>query len=673
MKINMKKILATVAVALAAVALVSCDNYLDKYPENAVTPEVFFSSDQDLAAYSINLYNNSISNLNPGQYGIGVWGWDNHTDNQAAQGYSSRFVPGEIRVGNGNENWNWNEIRNCNYFFDNVLPKKEAGQIQGAESLVNHYIGEVYLIRAYHYFSALKSVGDFPIVTTALPDKAEVLVEASKRQPRHKVARFILQDLDQAIDLLQQEAPGGKSRIGKDVAYLLKSRVALYEATWLKYHKGTALVPGGSGWPGNSADLAGFDIDSEINFFLDEAMKAAKVVGDKLVNNLVENTDTPEGMDSKLMSLNPYYTMFTDTDMNKYSEVLMWRAFDKDLNITHNIQMQLERDGGGTGYTRGLVNSFLMRNGLPIYDPSSGYDKEWEKEGITATLQDRDSRIQIFTKGDESVDYYSPEGEPVHYNHGRYLLDPSEQSQCVTGFPLKKGKYYEASIADMHHRGATGSVIFRGTEALLNYMEASFERTGTVDATAAKYWKALRERAYVDPNFEKTIAATDMNQEAKGDWGAYSHGKLIDPTLYNIRRERRNEFIAEGMRWDDLKRWRALDQVKGYQIEGIRYWDSVYEGAFIDEKGKDLVVVDLSGKGNMSPEENSPYIRPYQKSKVNNRVYDGYNFIEAYYLNPLGMAVFRTTSEGDQTNLETSVVYQNPGWPKIGGQGPIGY
>lgn len=664
----MKKIRFAVAIALGALAFTGCN--LDKFPENAVTPDVFFSSDQDLAAYTIGLYQ-PISNLNPGSYGIGIYGWDNHTDNQASKSYSGRFVPGDIKVEDGNNNWNWKSIRDCNYFLDQVLPKKEAKAIQGSESLINHYIGEVYFLRAFNYFSALRSVGDYPIVTEALPDQKDVLVEASKRQPRHKVARFILEDLDKAIALLQENAPGGKNRISRNVAYLMKSRVALYEATWLKYHKGTALVPGGNGWPGNPADIADFNIDNEINFFLDEAMKAAKVVGDKLVNNLVKNTDTPEGMNNKLESLNPYYTMFTDVNMEQYSEVLMWRAFDLSLNITHNIQMQLERDGGGTGYTRGLVNSYLMRNGLPIYDSASGYDTEWEKQGITATLQNRDSRIQIFTKGDNSIDYYGPDGEPVNYKHGRFLIDPSEQSQCVTGFPLKKGKYYDGVIADDHFKGTTGSIIFRGTEALLNYMEACVERTGNVDATATKYWQALRKRAYVDPDFNKTVTATVMAEEAKGDWGAYSHGKLIDPLLYNVRRERRNEFIAEGMRWDDLKRWRSMDQINGYQIEGMRYWGSIYEGKIVDEKGNDQVIVDLSGKGNMSPKENSPYIRPYQKTNINNRVFDGYHWIEAHYLNPLGMAVFRNTAEGDQTDLNTSVVYQNPGWPKVAGEGPL--
>ena len=35
------------------------------------------------------------------------------------------------------------------------------------------------------------------------------------------------------------------TRINKDAAMLVKSRVALFEATWLQNFKGTAFVPGG--------------------------------------------------------------------------------------------------------------------------------------------------------------------------------------------------------------------------------------------------------------------------------------------------------------------------------------------------------------------------------------------------------------------------------------------
>ncbi len=64
------------------------------------------------------------------------------------------------------------------------------------------------------------------------------------------------------------------------------------------------------------------------------------------------------------------------------------------------------------------------------------------------------------------------------------------------------------------------------------------------------------------------------------------------------------------------------------------------------------------------------YIHPYQISRKNNNVFEGYHFTPAHYLNPIPQAVFRQTATGDQTDLKTSNVYQNPGWPMVAGQGP---
>lgn len=664
------KYLSTLLLGASLTGLTACNDYLDVEPQSDITPSAFFYTADDLAAYTINLYNSTFDYIAPGSYGISIFGWDNDTDNQAGVNASAtRWVPGQWKVGTNNY-WtkdNWSEVRNVNYFFDQVLPKYEAGQITGG-SAVEHYIGEAYVIRAMVYFGFLQNIGDCPIVTTTLNDIQDELTAASERQPRHKVARFIIDDLNKAISLLSESGPGGKNRVTKDVAYLLKSRVALFEATWEKHHAGTAFVPGGAGWPGK--DAQGYNAQAEIDYFLTEAMSAAKVVADKLVGNLAENTGAAEGMDATFKSLNPYYTMFCDTDMDKYPEVLMWREYIEAQGLTHNIQMQLQRNGGGSGWTRGLVNSFLMQNGLPYYAEGSGYDTEWEKLGVTATLQNRDSRIQIFTKRDGDIDMYSTSGD-IAPHEWHWVLTGTNETRNVTGYSVKKGKHYNGYMQEAHNKGTTGSIVFRGTEALLNYMEACYEKNGNIDATAAGYWKALRARAKVDTDFNKTIAATNMAKEAEGDWGAYSKGQLVDATLYNIRRERRNEFIGEGMRMMDLKRWRALDQVKNYQVSGMRFWGSIYETD--KELAKHLIVDVQGGTGNMSAQEDGVYILPNRISAVNNSVFDGYTWCEAHYLSPLAQSVFRQTATGDQTDLTTSNVYQNPGWPLIDGQTPSGY
>jgi len=239
MKLNNIKYLAVAVVAF--LALSSCNKYLDREPLSDITPDAFLKTEADLAAYTINRYNFP----SHGGFSVGTFGNDNHTDNQATAGYATRWVPGEYRVGQSGGSWDFTNIRQNNYFLETVVPRWKEGIITGNSANIEHYIGEGYFLRAYEYFNKVQALGDFPIIKNTLKDQQEELVAVSKRRPRNEVARFILSDLDSAITLLRDVSPNGTNRLSKNAALLLKSRVALHEATWLTYHKGTAQVPGG--------------------------------------------------------------------------------------------------------------------------------------------------------------------------------------------------------------------------------------------------------------------------------------------------------------------------------------------------------------------------------------------------------------------------------------------
>ncbi len=91
-------------------------------------------------------------------------------------------------------------------------------------------------------------------------------------------------------------------------------------------------MPGGNGWPGAQASyLSGFsiNIDDEIRFFLTEAKAAAKVVADKMVGNLTQNTGKRLARDANMATKNPYFMMFADDNMEAYKEVIFWRKYSK--------------------------------------------------------------------------------------------------------------------------------------------------------------------------------------------------------------------------------------------------------------------------------------------------------------------------------------------------------
>ena len=658
-----------IAICAFGLSLNSCDDFLDREPLDQVTPGLFLNSANDLSSFPISYYGNIFATH--GGWSSGVGRFDDQTDNQATSNASySYYVKGEWKVP-ASGGFGFGNIRDFNWFFEQVLPKWRNGKISGSEEDIKQYIGEVYMLRAMENFGFLKRYGDFPIIRNTVKDIQGDLVDAAKRAPRNEFARFILSDLDSAIMLLNNTG-NNKVRLTKNAALLAKSRVALFEGSFLKYHKGTPRVPGGPNWPGAKMSYnSGFNIniDSEIDFFLTQAMSASKEVGDAIgltVNSGKLNPDIAASGAVKPSGWNPYFEMFGARNMGSYPEILFWRDYDLELNVTHGVSIYIER-GGNTGLTRGFVDGFLMKNGLPIYASGSGFQGDVT---IMETKEDRDERLQLFVAGEEdirsSISKVGSSNKDSVSRFGVPALLELEEVRDITGYRSKKFLNYELDEAPGSDLTCTaGSPIYRVAEAYLNYMEASYLKNKTIDGTADKYWRAIRNRAGVAEDYNVTIAATDLSKE--NDWGVYSAGEQVDITMFNIRRERRNEYVSEGMRMDDLKRWRSLDQVKNYVIEGFNLWDKAYDDkAYEDKNGVSLLISDGGSKGNVSAKSLGTHLRPYQKVMANNQVYNGYNWSKANYLSPISFRELQLASP-DQINVENSNLYQNPYWPSESG------
>ena len=661
-----RKLFATGVVATSLLTFTACNDFLELEPPSNVTPEAYFQNDEQLGAYSIARYSDLFTT--PSGWGQGnIINGDAATDNMAATDpNTSRFtkdlwlVPHTQNGGLGFE-----QIRYCNYFFQQVLPKYESG-FYASYPNAEHYIGEMYFLRAWVYFSRLKTYGDYPIVSEVVSDNKDDLMAHGTRMPRNEVADFILSDLDKAISMLNDKGFLSNNRINKQVALLVKSRVALYEASYEKYHRGTGRVPGDAGWPGFRVhpDYS-FDVDAHINDLLTQATDAAKQVADNI--QLTENTMVlDQNPASPGTGWNPYFEMYASMDLSGVDEVLMWRQYGTASNssalVQHGVPAYIA-SSGGIGLLKGYVESFLMANGLPIYAAGSGYQGDVTIDNVKA---DRDGRLQLFVFGESNYLPFTTNNRETIYNFTPVLAPTrTDQMGDVTGYRIRKGESFDweqNSFGD--GKSETAQIVFRGTEALLNYIEAQYMRDGNLDATSQNYWRAIRSRAGVDTDFQKTINATNMSEEAKGDWGAYSKGTLIDPTMYNIRRERRCEFVGEGFRWDDLVRWCSMDQLVNnpYMPEGVNFWTSMYQTAIYTEMHTEASYVEgpTDPDANISSREESVYVRPYRKAS-GNPVFDGYTWMNAHYNSPLPVREIQLLSPDE--SVDNSVLYQTWGWP----------
>ena len=628
----MKKYIHILLTVLLIGSFTACNDFLDREPLSNLSPEGYFKNASQLQAYADKLYPSILPASSGTSNSYGVYSYDNGTDNQIGQTPPSHFSEGEWRVPQNSGDWSFSNLYHLNFFFANVQPKYaedlngSQNTIEGNMADIKHYIGEMHFLRALEYFNRYRKFGDYPIITEPLKDDMEILTEASKRSPRNEVARFILSELDKAAELMKDKDMV-KTRVNRDVALLMKSRVALFEGTWLKYFKGTAFVPNGDGWPGKTKDYnANYQfptgsIDGEIEWFLEQAMSASKEVADKYKNSLASNTGKIPQTKDELKTPNPYFEMFSKDNLSDVKEVLLWKQYVQGVN-GHDLGLATNQGNFGIGVTRSYVQNFLMADGTPVYTHGSYADGDGYYMGdkeIKNVRENRDSRLSLFLKEPGqlyciettiSIPTNAWKDEPVPQ-----IISSSGQYLYVTGYALRKGGKWDSKYL-VQNKDYSSFPIYRAAEALLNYMEASYEKTGSLDGNAREYWQILRCRALVDDNIDKTISATDMMKEAENDFGAYSAGKVLtDATLYNIRRERRSEFISEGLRYMDLCRWRAMDQLitKSYIPEGIHLWNTPMENWYVDKDGNSTLISDGSSKANVSSKDDSEYLRPLRK------------------------------------------------------------
>jgi starch-binding outer membrane protein, SusD/RagB family len=524
----MKKLTYIGVIALLLFTSISCtdDEFLNRAPLDAISEADFWSTPNDLQLY-VNQFYTMLPEF-PGWGGGYLWD-DNNSDNMHHSTYNTRLA-GLLSITAGNSGWNYARLRSINIMLD------QYEKVTGPKSDIDAMVGEAYFFRAYFYFGLLKNYGDVPWIEKPLtPDSEELF---APRSSRSVVVDNLLADLDKAVTLLRPRSTATGNRINKEAALVFKSRVALYEGTWQKYHSGTPF-----GTQGGAATK-----------YLQAAADAAKQLIDMNTASIY-NTGKPD---------TDYGKLFNSDDLTGITEAILWRRYSVALNMTHNMQRYIPLSGGGTGLTKSLVESYLCTDGQPIsLSPLYQGDKS-----LQAVVANRDGRLKqtIWIPGDPTEIV----GGQVVKAFEKPRIDGGGEDRNTTGYQLKKGADPTSPGIQTPGTGITALVIFRYAEALLNYAEAKAE-LGTltqpdVDMTINK----LRKRAGL-PDLSLSSIANDPKWEFPS----------LSPVINEVRRERRVEFACEGYRFDDLARWRAHHLVVGKRPVGAWFDQSLFPNMVI--------------------------------------------------------------------------------------------
>ncbi len=494
--------------------LAACDaKFLDRPPLDRIGVEYYWKTSKDLENYVLQHYENFPTH---GLWYSGMPREESNSDNLIL-GTPNTVLNGERGMATGRWTNDWSRIRSVNIFMDNY--KKCVDPY----NTYKQYLGEAYFFRAWYYFDLVKRYGDVPWLNTQLfPFNEEELQRP--RDPRTVVVDSILADLDHAFEHLNLRTVAGNTRLSKEVALAFKSRVALFEGTWQKYHANTPFSTAGA---------------DPKKYFQASADAASKLI----------NGSYKVGLHAS------YYDLFGLDNMNNADEVLLYRAYNISDGVNNDVQYVTTYATVEMGVTWDLVSSYLGIDGEP-YDYLKLASTAKGNDFLIRVAEDADPRLRhtVWIPGDLEVASSGLTFKKPGIDLVEVMLNP-------TGFEVKKFSNPKSPGAGKGGGGnsETGYILFRFGEVLLNYAEALYEQNQTVAYTELN---RLRERAGM-PDFKINSQALDPNR--------VDYGYTIPDALYEIRRERRVELALETHRASDYRRWAAHKLFKDSRPKGYPF------------------------------------------------------------------------------------------------------
>ena len=404
--------------------------------------------------------------------------------------------------------WPYDRIREVNKLLEEI----DGGTC--SEDFKNTLKAQALFFRGWMYFNMVKNYGGVPLMLKTVPasDYENAFI------PRNKTSECfnqIIKDLDEAALLMGNKKWDDKNvgRIDKGAILAFKGRVLLFWASPL------------------------FNPQSDKNRW-EDTYNANKEAVDYLI--------------SLGKGLYTDYGNIWAVDGN--SEIVMSRRYSApDAKYTQNAIRPIiySKDAsGGDHPTLNLVNAFPMKDGS-VYDPQiTSYTQLYKNrddrfyatiayngaEPYLKDMEELNTRMWTFRYPDGSfADGYLDDGTVINNNLSR------------TGFYRVKGLDRDITRNTVDDADVKWIEI-RFAEVLMNMGEAA-NKIGKTDV-ALDVLKQIRKRANIE-------AGADNNYGIK----ATTELEIAD-AYFN---ERFVEFAFEGKRWDDLRRLRKFDYLRGLE------------------------------------------------------------------------------------------------------------
>lgn len=575
----MKRLFIYMAV-FSGVALTSCnDSFLEKSPVTDLTEENAFNSYDNFKAFMWPCYemftNNTIrtSLAEFGQNGQYKGDMDaGYMEEKYESGYNKFAYQTVASAASGN-GWDFSTfIRRINIMLSHI----DNSEMKEDEK--EHWRVVGYFFHSYWYMELIDRFGDVPWIDQVLQEDSPEAY--GKREDRMVVADKVLERLQWAEQHIGNfTSLDGENTIDLNSIRAALSRFTLREGIWRKYH-----------------ELGDYEK------YLEECVRVSELLM-KDYPTLYAGTDGQPAAG--------YGEMWTTEDLSTVPGIILYKSYVADINphgacyIEHTSSHYVEMN-------QKTVDLYLMKNGKPILGTGSGYHGN---KDMYAVFRDRDPRLYHTVippyrvqagKGDYATWSYTD-----NEADREYIDIMGANTSCSNpGIGMKRlpGQNWSASLVPEIPRLGTGAFvtcrsgyyvwknwnnwetnfnngnlntadkpIFKMEEVLLNQAEAKFELGAFDQGVADNTINKLRNRAGI-----ARMVVADINADFDPNRGKYypkgnDNGILVDPVLWEIRRERIIELMGEGFGIYDIRRWRMAPWFLNQPATGL--WMSKEEAS----------------------------------------------------------------------------------------------
>lgn len=503
---------------MACLLLVSCNkDVLDRTPLTDYIDGQFWRGEDDIRMYANSYYTNYFNGYSSG-FGVDytpVRGYtfsDDLTGKNVQINFESSVPTTRGSVSEAADwlgtyagpTWDFAWIRKSNVMLARL---NDVAKPKITTEAYNHWTAVARFFRGFEYSRLVSVFGDVPYFDKEISD-TDLAALYKDRDARGVVMDKVYDDFKFVMANMREN--DGAQVLNKYIAAAFISRFMLFEGTYEHYH--------------------GLDA-ARAKKYLEFAVEA----GDYVINS------------NKYSFGRDFKSLFSSDNLAGHPEVLLYRTYDAALGVTHSIgSYQNGTEVVGVDANLVLIKSFLLNDG-----------KVWQKSSVTGA--------NSFTIAD-LVKTRDPRFEASFYDKA---LVPSATLLYGYKFASREaltyiGKTYPAAWGS--NTNTSDAPVMRLAEVVLNWIEAKavlaqyFGGTAVTQGDLDKSINAIRKRP-----LDAEATAKGVLKTAVLTLDAYPLDPAKDADvpdlIWEIRRERRMEFVFEHTRLLDLKRWKKLNNM----------------------------------------------------------------------------------------------------------------